>query len=90
MCTYKLAYPEHDKLFLLVSDDPSAWAVLLATCHAENTMACLHNTQPKRTNLGEMIAATISTKSKVSLAINWDDFPFFFCSRISFSFEIIR
>ncbi|XP_062985670.1 superkiller complex protein 3 isoform X2 [Elgaria multicarinata webbii] len=48
----------------LSPDDPAAWAVLLAACHAENTVACLHNTQPKRINLGEMIVATISVKTK--------------------------
>ncbi|XP_053151889.1 SKI3 subunit of superkiller complex protein [Hemicordylus capensis] len=48
----------------LSPDDPAAWAVLLAACHAENTVACLHNRQPKRTDLGEMIVATISAKTK--------------------------
>lgn len=48
----------------LCPDDPATWAVLLAACHAENTVGCLHNTQPKRTNLGEMVVATISAKTK--------------------------
>uniref|UniRef100_A0A8D2JD68 Tetratricopeptide repeat domain 37 n=1 Tax=Varanus komodoensis TaxID=61221 RepID=A0A8D2JD68_VARKO len=48
----------------LSPDDAAAWAVLLAACHAENTVACLHNAQPKRTHLMEMLVATISIKKK--------------------------
>uniref|UniRef100_A0A8D0BF23 SKI3 subunit of superkiller complex n=1 Tax=Salvator merianae TaxID=96440 RepID=A0A8D0BF23_SALMN len=48
----------------LYPDDPAAWAVLLAACHAENTVACLHNTHPKRTSLEKMIVAAISAKTK--------------------------
>ncbi|XP_048359260.1 tetratricopeptide repeat protein 37 [Sphaerodactylus townsendi] len=48
----------------LSPDDPAAWAVLLAACHAENTIVCLHNTHPKRTNLEKMFVATISAKIK--------------------------
>uniref|UniRef100_A0A8D2KVQ7 Tetratricopeptide repeat domain 37 n=1 Tax=Varanus komodoensis TaxID=61221 RepID=A0A8D2KVQ7_VARKO len=48
----------------LSPDDAAAWAVLLAACHAENTVACLHNAQPKRTHLMEMLVATISIKTK--------------------------
>ncbi|XP_077203715.1 superkiller complex protein 3 isoform X2 [Paroedura picta] len=48
----------------LCPDDPFAWAVLLAACHTENTIACLHNTHPKRTNLEKMLVATISAKTK--------------------------
>ncbi|XP_061478349.1 superkiller complex protein 3 isoform X4 [Rhineura floridana] len=48
----------------LSPDDPAAWAVLLAACHAENSIVCLHNTEPKRTNLEKMIVPTISAKIK--------------------------
>lgn len=54
---------------LYFSDDPATWAVLLAACHAENTVVCLHNVQPKRTNLGKMIVATISAKSKAFVVV---------------------
>ncbi|XP_042305349.1 tetratricopeptide repeat protein 37 isoform X2 [Sceloporus undulatus] len=52
------------KAIYLSPDDPAAWSVLLAACHAENTVVCLHNTQPKRTNLEKMIVTTISAKTK--------------------------
>ncbi|XP_054842849.1 SKI3 subunit of superkiller complex protein [Eublepharis macularius] len=48
----------------LSPDNPAAWAVLLAACHAENTIVCLHNTYPKRTNLEQKLVATISAKTK--------------------------
>nr|XP_056704629.1 SKI3 subunit of superkiller complex protein [Euleptes europaea] len=48
----------------LSPDDPAAWAVLLAACYAENTIVCLNNTHPKRTNLEKMFVATISAKTK--------------------------
>uniref|UniRef100_A0A8C6V660 SKI3 subunit of superkiller complex n=1 Tax=Naja naja TaxID=35670 RepID=A0A8C6V660_NAJNA len=44
--------------------DPTAWAVLLAACHAENTIAHLHNKQPKQTHLEKMIVTAISAKTK--------------------------
>uniref|UniRef100_A0A8C5SKG4 SKI3 subunit of superkiller complex n=1 Tax=Laticauda laticaudata TaxID=8630 RepID=A0A8C5SKG4_LATLA len=37
------------------ANDPTAWAVLLAACHAENTIVHLHNKQPKQTHLEKMI-----------------------------------
>ncbi|KAG8130900.1 putative Tetratricopeptide repeat protein [Naja naja] len=48
----------------LSPDDPTAWAVLLAACHAENTIAHLHNKQPKQTHLEKMIVTAISAKTK--------------------------
>uniref|UniRef100_A0ABM5FT79 Superkiller complex protein 3 n=1 Tax=Pogona vitticeps TaxID=103695 RepID=A0ABM5FT79_9SAUR len=48
----------------LFPDDPAAWSVLLAACHAENTIVCLYNTEPKKTNLEKMIVTTVSTKTK--------------------------
>ncbi|ETE71806.1 Tetratricopeptide repeat protein 37, partial [Ophiophagus hannah] len=48
----------------LSPDDPTAWAVLLAACHAENTIVHLHNKQPKQTHLEKMIVTAISAKTK--------------------------
>uniref|UniRef100_A0A8C5SHY7 SKI3 subunit of superkiller complex n=1 Tax=Laticauda laticaudata TaxID=8630 RepID=A0A8C5SHY7_LATLA len=48
----------------LSPDDPTAWAVLLAACHAENTIVHLHNKQPKQTHLEKMIVSAISAKIK--------------------------
>lgn len=50
---------------LYFSDDPAAWAVLMASCHAENTVVCLSNTQLKRTDLEMTLVATVSAKSKL-------------------------
>ncbi|XP_072215767.1 superkiller complex protein 3 [Excalfactoria chinensis] len=44
-------------------DNPAAWAVLMAACHAENTVACLKNTQPKKTDLEMTLVSTISAKT---------------------------
>uniref|UniRef100_A0A670YES5 SKI3 subunit of superkiller complex n=1 Tax=Pseudonaja textilis TaxID=8673 RepID=A0A670YES5_PSETE len=46
------------------ANDPTAWAVLLAACHAENTIVHLHNKQPKQTHLEKMIVSAISAKTK--------------------------
>ncbi|POI31629.1 hypothetical protein CIB84_004619, partial [Bambusicola thoracicus] len=43
--------------------NPAAWAVLMAACHAENTVVCLNNTQPKRTDLEMTLVSTISAKT---------------------------
>uniref|UniRef100_A0A8C5UB28 Tetratricopeptide repeat domain 37 n=1 Tax=Malurus cyaneus samueli TaxID=2593467 RepID=A0A8C5UB28_9PASS len=43
-------------------DNPAAWAVLMAACHAENTVVCLNNTQPKRTGLEMTLVSTVSAK----------------------------
>uniref|UniRef100_A0A8D2KVA6 Tetratricopeptide repeat domain 37 n=1 Tax=Varanus komodoensis TaxID=61221 RepID=A0A8D2KVA6_VARKO len=66
---YIICFSEKEMLLLYHTllfcfDDAAAWAVLLAACHAENTVACLHNAQPKRTHLMEMLVATISIKTK--------------------------
>uniref|UniRef100_A0A670Y4Y7 SKI3 subunit of superkiller complex n=1 Tax=Pseudonaja textilis TaxID=8673 RepID=A0A670Y4Y7_PSETE len=52
------------KALHLSPDDPTAWAVLLAACHAENTIVHLHNKQPKQTHLEKMIVSAISAKTK--------------------------
>ncbi|KAJ7423629.1 Tetratricopeptide repeat protein 37 [Pitangus sulphuratus] len=44
-------------------DNPAAWAVLMAACHAENTVVCLNNTQPKRTGLEMTLVSTVSAKT---------------------------
>jgi len=46
-------------------DNPAAWAVLMAACHAENTVGCLNNAQPKRTDLEMTLVSTVSAKSKL-------------------------
>uniref|UniRef100_A0A7M4E7J6 SKI3 subunit of superkiller complex n=1 Tax=Crocodylus porosus TaxID=8502 RepID=A0A7M4E7J6_CROPO len=50
------------KAIHLFPDDPAAWAVLMAACHAENTVVCLNNTQLRRTDLETMLVATVSAK----------------------------
>ncbi|KFU86741.1 Tetratricopeptide repeat protein 37, partial [Chaetura pelagica] len=47
----------------LCPDNPAAWAVLMAACHAENTLVCLKNTQPKRTGLEMTLVSTVSAKT---------------------------
>ncbi|KAF4804620.1 Tetratricopeptide repeat protein 37 [Turdus rufiventris] len=44
-------------------DNPAAWAVLMAACHAENTVVCLNNTEPKRTGLEMTLLSTVSAKT---------------------------
>ncbi|XP_075597024.1 superkiller complex protein 3 isoform X1 [Balearica regulorum gibbericeps] len=51
------------KAIHLCPDNPAAWAVLMAACHAENTVACLKNTQPKRTDLEMTLLSTVSAKT---------------------------
>lgn len=51
------------KAIRLCPDNPSAWAVLMAACHAENTVVCLNNTQPKLTDLEMILVATVSAKT---------------------------
>ncbi|KAM9167800.1 superkiller complex protein 3 isoform 2-T4 [Mergus octosetaceus] len=51
------------KAIHLCPDNPTAWAVLMAACHAENTVVCLNNTQPKRTGLEMTLVSTISAKT---------------------------
>ncbi|XP_069737207.1 superkiller complex protein 3 [Phaenicophaeus curvirostris] len=50
------------KAIRLCPDNPSAWAVLMAACHAENTVICLSNTQPKRAGLEITHVSTVSAK----------------------------
>ncbi|OXB66908.1 hypothetical protein ASZ78_013569 [Callipepla squamata] len=51
------------KAIHICPDNPAAWAVLMAACHAENTVVCLNNTQPKRTDLEMTLASTVSAKT---------------------------
>lgn len=51
------------KAIHICPDNPAAWAVLMAACHAENTVVCLNNTQPKRTDLEMTLVSTISAKT---------------------------
>ncbi|XP_064294738.1 superkiller complex protein 3 [Phalacrocorax carbo] len=51
------------KAIHLCPDNPAAWAVLMAACHAENTVVCLNNTQPKRTDLEMTLVSRVSAKT---------------------------
>uniref|UniRef100_A0A8B9QKA2 Tetratricopeptide repeat domain 37 n=1 Tax=Apteryx owenii TaxID=8824 RepID=A0A8B9QKA2_APTOW len=51
------------KAIHLCPDNPAAWAVLMAACHAENTIFCLSNTEPKRTDLEMTLVSAISAKT---------------------------
>ncbi|KFQ21828.1 Tetratricopeptide repeat protein 37, partial [Merops nubicus] len=51
------------KAIHLSPDNPAAWAVLMAACHAENTVASLNNTEPKRTGLEMTLVSTVSAKT---------------------------
>ncbi|XP_053858484.1 SKI3 subunit of superkiller complex protein isoform X3 [Vidua macroura] len=51
------------KAIHLCPDNPAAWAVLMAACHAENTVVCLNNTEPKRTGLEMTLVSTVSAKT---------------------------
>ncbi|XP_065717322.1 superkiller complex protein 3 isoform X2 [Patagioenas fasciata] len=51
------------KAIHLFPDNPAAWAVLMAACHAENTVVCLNNTQPKLTDLEMTLLSTVSAKT---------------------------
>uniref|UniRef100_A0A8C3J9W8 Tetratricopeptide repeat domain 37 n=1 Tax=Calidris pygmaea TaxID=425635 RepID=A0A8C3J9W8_9CHAR len=51
------------KAIHLCPDNPAAWAVLMAACHAENTVVCLNNTQPKRMDLEMTLVSTVSAKT---------------------------
>ncbi|XP_035745210.1 tetratricopeptide repeat protein 37 [Egretta garzetta] len=51
------------KAIRLCPDNPAAWAVLMAACHAENTVVCINNTQPKRTDLEMTLVSTVSAKT---------------------------
>ncbi|NWI14464.1 TTC37 protein, partial [Crypturellus soui] len=51
------------KAIHLCPDNPAAWAVLMAACHAENTIACLNNTETKQTGLEMTLVSTISAQT---------------------------
>ncbi|XP_010139963.1 PREDICTED: tetratricopeptide repeat protein 37-like, partial [Buceros rhinoceros silvestris] len=51
------------KAIHLRPDNPTAWAVLMAACHAENTIVCLNNTEPKRMGLEITLFSTVSAKT---------------------------
>ncbi|XP_030326791.1 tetratricopeptide repeat protein 37 isoform X1 [Strigops habroptila] len=51
------------KAIHLYPDNPAAWAVLMAACHAENTVVCLNNTQPKRMDLEMTLLSTVLAKT---------------------------
>ncbi|XP_062455877.1 superkiller complex protein 3 [Rhea pennata] len=51
------------KAIHLCPDNPAAWAVLMAACHAENTIGCLNNTEPMQTDLEMTLVSTISAKT---------------------------
>ncbi|KAM6392204.1 superkiller complex protein 3 isoform 2-T3 [Rhynochetos jubatus] len=52
------------KAIHLCPDNPAAWAVLMAACHAENTVVCLNNAQPKRTGLEMTLVSAVSAKTR--------------------------
>ncbi|NXS94416.1 TTC37 protein, partial [Jacana jacana] len=51
------------KAIHLCPDNPAAWAVLMAAYHAENTLVCLNNSQPKPTDLEMTLLSTVSAKT---------------------------
>ncbi|XP_037228601.1 SKI3 subunit of superkiller complex protein isoform X1 [Falco biarmicus] len=51
------------KAIHLCPDNPAAWAVIMAACHAENTVACLNSSQPKRIDLEMTLLSTVSAKT---------------------------
>ncbi|XP_068941225.1 superkiller complex protein 3 isoform X1 [Petaurus breviceps papuanus] len=52
------------KAVLLSPDDPAVWAGLMAACYADNTLALLNNTKPRRTELDLALLATVSATVK--------------------------
>uniref|UniRef100_A0A8C7EGZ2 TTC37 protein n=1 Tax=Nothoprocta perdicaria TaxID=30464 RepID=A0A8C7EGZ2_NOTPE len=60
------------KAIHLCPDDPAAWAVLMAACHAENTIARLNDAEPKHTGLEMTLVSTISVKTEyIKTLENW-------------------
>ncbi|XP_071437834.1 superkiller complex protein 3 [Pithys albifrons albifrons] len=51
------------KAIHICPDNPAVWAVLMAACHAENTVVCLNNAQLKRTGLEMTLVSTVSAKT---------------------------
>lgn len=64
-----LIWKWHLPCVCIFSDDPTAWAVLLAACQAENTIVHLHNKQSKQTHLEKMIVTAISAKSEAAFVL---------------------
>ncbi|XP_041519322.1 tetratricopeptide repeat protein 37 [Microtus oregoni] len=54
------------KAAFLSPDDPAVWAGLMASCHADDKLALVSNTQPKRANLhlAQLSAVSIALKDK--------------------------
>ncbi|KAH0505669.1 Tetratricopeptide repeat protein 37, partial [Microtus ochrogaster] len=54
------------KAAFLSPDDPAVWAGLMAACHADDKLALVSNTQPKRANLhlAQLSAVSIALKDK--------------------------
>lgn len=57
------------KAAFLSPDDPAVWAGLMAACHADDKLALVSNTQPKRVDLhlALLSAVSVSLKDKESL-----------------------
>ncbi|CAO2593153.1 Tetratricopeptide repeat protein 37 [Lemmus lemmus] len=52
------------KAAFLSPDDPSVWAGLMAACHADDKLALVSNTQPKRANLHLALLSAVSITLK--------------------------
>ncbi|XP_051028561.1 LOW QUALITY PROTEIN: SKI3 subunit of superkiller complex protein [Acomys russatus] len=52
------------KAALLSPDDPAVWAALMAACHADDKLALLSNTQPKRMDLYLALLSAVSASFK--------------------------
>lgn len=49
-------------LLSLLSDDPAAWAGLMAACHTENTSCYLSGSAPCRKGLEQILMSVVSEK----------------------------
>lgn len=49
----------------LCSGDPAVWAGLMAACHADDKLALVNNTQPKRMDLYLALLSAVSASSKL-------------------------
>lgn len=52
------------KAALLSPDDPAVWAGLMAACHADNKLALVRNTQPKRVHLYLPLQSAVAASLK--------------------------
>ncbi|XP_076783138.1 superkiller complex protein 3 isoform X1 [Arvicanthis niloticus] len=52
------------KAAFLSPDDPAVWAGLMAACHADDKLALLRNTQPKRVDLHLALQSAVSASLK--------------------------